>query len=498
MTKNDSGFCAFGVFRGLASVPRSFFLPLVLVAALTAGGQTKAAPAPATAWADSTLDQLRQLQHAALEDNYAFEQVAHLADNIGPRPAGSPQAAGAVEYVAGEMRKLGLDVTLEKVSLPRWVRGEEHAELVAYPGQVPGTTQKIVVTALAGREVATPPEGITAEIVVVNSFSELTALSREKVAGKIVVFDERFDQRLASAGFAGPAYGEAVAYREHGRVAAAQMGALAALVRSVGGADFRLAHTGGTGSSPNVSTIPAGAVAAEDADLMARLAAQGPVSLHLVLTSQMLPDVDSFNVIADLKGSEHPEQVVIVSGHLDSWDLGTGAIDDGAGVAIAMEAAQLLKQLHLQPKRTLRVIAWMGEEVGIFGGRAYAQQHAGEVASHFAAIETDMGAGHPMGIYANGDESLVRLLQPVASVLQTSGAGVLRMSDETGADVIPTARKCRRGGSAGLCPDEHEWRVAAQDPAVAVMAEMSCQHSAISTQQNRGGLSDCRLLTGEY
>jgi len=220
-------------------------------------------------------------------------------------------------------------------------------------------------------------------------------------------------------------------------VAAAQMGALAALVRSVGGADFRLAHTGGTGSSPNVSTIPAGAVAAEDADLMARLAAQGPVSLHLVLTSQMLPDVDSFNVIADLKGSEHPEQVVIVSGHLDSWDLGTGAIDDGAGVAIAMEAAQLLKQLHLQPKRTLRVIAWMGEEVGIFGGRAYAQQHAGEVASHFAAIETDMGAGHPMGIYANGDESLVRLLQPVASVLQTSGAGVLRMSDETGADVIP-------------------------------------------------------------
>ncbi len=260
--------------------------------------------------------------------------------------------------------------------MPHWVRGEEHAELVAYPGQVPGTQQKIVVTALASLNNATPPEGITAEIVVVNSFDELAALPREKVAGKIVVFNEPFDHQMAAAGFALAAYGEAVAYREGGRAAAARQGAVAALVRSAGNADFRLAHTGETGYDPKLPAIPAGCITAEDAELMARLAAQGPVRLHLVLTPKMLPDVTSYNVVADLKGSEHPEQVVIVSGHLDSWDLGTGALDDAAGVAVAMETAQLLKQLHLQPKRTIRVVAWMAEEMGIFGGKAYAKQHA--------------------------------------------------------------------------------------------------------------------------
>ncbi len=380
---------------------------------------------------------MRLIQQAALKDDYAYQQTAHLTDSIGPRLAGSAQAAGAVEYVAEELRKLGLEVSLEKVTVPHWVRGEEHAELVTYPGQVPGTQQKIVVTALASLNNATPPEGITAEIVVVNSFAELAALPREKVVGKIVVFNEPFDHQMAAAGFALAAYGEAVAYREGGRAAAARQGAAAALVRSAGNADFRLAHTGETGYDPKLPAIPAGCITTEDAELMARLAAQGPVQLHLVLTPKLLPDVTSYNVVADLKGSEHPEQVVIVSGHLDSWDLGTGALDDAAGVAVAMETAQLLKQLHLQPKRTIRVVAWMAEETGIFGGKAYARQHAAEVADHFAAIETDLGAGHPVGINISGDEAMVGLLQPVAGVLQTSGAGVVRLSDETGADIIP-------------------------------------------------------------
>jgi carboxypeptidase Q len=150
-----------------------------------------------------------------------------------------------------------------------------------------------------------------------------------------------------------------------------------------------------------------------------------------------LPDAESFNVIADLKGSEHPEQVVIVSGHLDSWDLGTGAIDDGAGIAMAMATAHLVKQLHLQPKRTIRVVAWMSEEPGIIGARAYGKEHAADIANHFAGIETDSGAGHPMGIYISGDESLTKVLQPVADVLQTSGAGILRATDESGSDLIP-------------------------------------------------------------
>jgi len=392
---------------------------------------------PASTWDQQTVEQLRQLQGAALEDAYAYQQAAHLTDNIGPRLAGSPQATAAVEYVASEMRKLGLEVRLEKASVPHWVRGEEKAELITYPGQVPGTTQKIVVTALASMNNATPPEGLTAEILVVNDFSEFSQLPPEKVAGKIVVFNERFDRKMEQAGFAGAAYGEAVDYRERAQIVAAEKGAVAAIIRSVGCAEFRLTHTGEAGYSAKVKAIPVGAVTAEDGDLMARLSAQGPVRLHLLLTPKLLPNVDSYNVVADLKGSDKPEQVVIVSGHLDSWDLGTGAIDDAAGVAVSMEAAQLLTQLNLHPRRTIRIVAWMAEETGIWGGRAYAKQHIGEIENHFAGIETDLGAGHPMGIYVNGDDSIPKTLQPVAAILQTSGAGVVESSDHTGADLIP-------------------------------------------------------------
>ena len=215
-----------------------------------------AAQTPSPAWSPETLKQLQQIHQTALQDDYAYRQAAHLTDNIGPRLAGSPQAAGAVEYVAEELRKLGLEVRLEKVTVPHWVRGEERAELVSYPGQVPGTQQKIVVTALASINAATPPEGITAEVVVVNNFDELAALPREKVQGKIVVFNERFDQSMAAAGFALEAYGQAVAYREDGRAAAARQGAVAALVRSAGGAEFRLPHTGETGYDPKLPAFP--------------------------------------------------------------------------------------------------------------------------------------------------------------------------------------------------------------------------------------------------
>ena len=163
--------------------------------------------------------------------------------------------------------------------------------------------------------------------------------------------------------------------------------------------------------------------------------------MHLVLTPQQLPDAQSYNVIGDLKGSEHPEQVVIVSGHLDSWDLGTGAIDDGAGVAVAMQAANLVRQLGLHPRRTIRVIAWMNEENGLMGGKTYAEEHASEIANHFAAIETDLGAGHPLGIYMAGKPELKAFLEPVAKVLQASGAGLLQLRDQVGADIDPLRKR---------------------------------------------------------
>ncbi|MBZ5536598.1 MAG: M20/M25/M40 family metallo-hydrolase [Acidobacteriia bacterium] len=382
------------------------------------------------------MNELKQIQQAALKSDYAYAQLRHLTNNIGPRLTGSPQAQQAVEYVASEMSRLGLEVQLEKLSVPHWVRGQETGELVKFPGQAPDTTQRIILTALGG-SVATPAEGVTAEVVVVGNFDELNALGRDKVSGKIVLFNKRFDKQMAAEGYGGPAYGQSVVYRGAGASAAARLGALAALNRSPGGGDFRLPHTGAMRYAADASRIPAAAVTAEDADLIADLVTQGPVRLHMTLTPQTLPDAASYNVIGDLKGSEHPEQVIIVSGHLDSWDLGTGAIDDAAGVAVAMQTAQVLRQLHLRPKRTIRIVAWMNEENGLVGGRTYAKDYAGELTNHIAAIESDLGAGHPLGFNVKANPKALPMLRPVTQVLESSGATLMNPSDETGSDISP-------------------------------------------------------------
>ena len=374
---------------------------------------------------------LIRLRDAALADDYAYRQLAHLSDNIGARPEGSPQAQAAVEYVAGELRKLGLEVRLEECKVPHWGRGVETAELVQFPGQAPGSAQKIVLTALGGNA-PTPPQGITAEVVVVNNFDELKELGRDKVAGKIVLFNVIFDKQKAAAGMAGEAYGEAVVYRGRGGKAAADLGAVASLVRSVGGADYRLPHTGW--SMP--AGIAQGAVSSEDASLIAHLAAEGTVRMRLALTSQNGPEVTSYNVVGDLKGAANPEQIVIVSGHLDSWDLGTGAIDDAAGVAVAMGAAHLVQQLHLHPRRTIRVVAWMDEEDGGTGHEAYAKAHRAEFPDHVAAIESDLGAAHPLGFEARIKLEALPLLKPVQDVLSSFGANVIDLTARSpGADI---------------------------------------------------------------
>jgi carboxypeptidase Q len=383
-----------------------------------------------------TISELKQLQKAALASDYAYRQVAHLANNIGPRLSGSAQAAKAVEYVANELKAIGCEVQLEKVMVPHWVRGEETAALIQFPGQAQHTTQKIVLCAL-GASVATPPQGIEADVIVIRNFDELKSIPRDKVAGKIVLFNYPFDKQMAGEGRGNEAYGEAVVYRSDGPSAAARQGAIACLIRSVGGADYRLPHTGQTDYANDAPKIPAGAVTAEDADLIVDLVRQGPVKMKLVLTPQTLPDIESANVIADIKGSEHPEQVIVVSGHLDSWDLGTGAIDDGGGVAVSMEAANLIQNLHLKPKRTIRVIAWMNEENGSAGSKQYAKDHEKEISSHFAAMETDGGAGHPLGVNIKGKPEVKKMLAPVAAILQESGAGTLNLVEHCGADIKP-------------------------------------------------------------
>jgi Zn-dependent M28 family amino/carboxypeptidase len=412
-------------------------LPLVWTARISAQPSPVATSSPSvtpTVFSPQTLSELRKLQKGALESDYAYRQVAHLANNIGPRLSGSAQAGKAVEYVASELKALGCDIQLEKVMVPHWVRGEETAALVQFPGQAPDTTQKIVLCAL-GPSIATPANGITAEVVVAKNFDELKSLPREEVAGKIVLFNYPFDKQMAAEGRGGEAYGEAVTYRSHGPSAAARQGAVACLIRSVGGADYRLPHTGQTDYADDAPKIPAGAVTAEDADLIAYLVQQGPVKMKLVLTPQTLPDAESANVIGDIKGSEHPEQIIVVSGHLDSWDLGTGAIDDGAGVAVSMEAANLIQKLQLKPKRTIRVIAWMNEENGSRGSKQYAKDHGNE--NHFAVMETDGGAGHPLGINIKAKPEVKKMLSPVAAILQQSGAGSLSLVEHCGADIEP-------------------------------------------------------------
>jgi hypothetical protein len=387
-----------------------------------------------SAWPPEQLATMARLRDGAMQDPYALNELRHLTDNIGPRLSGSPQAQQAVDYVAAEMRALGAEVTLEKAMVPHWVRGQETAEVVAWPSQTPGTTQKVVLTALGG-SVATPAEGITAEVVVVDNWQQLHALPQDAVKGKILLFNHKFDKELAAQGRGGSAYGGGVVYRGAGPMAGGALGAVAVLVRSVGGADYRLPHTGVTEYAPGVPKIPAAAVTAEDADLLKDLTSQGPLKLHLTLTPQTLPDAPSYNVIADWKGSERPEQVVIVSGHLDSWDLGTGAIDDGAGVVVSMETIKLLHDLNIHPRRTVRFVAWMSEEEGSQGAAAYMADHATEMADHIGAIESDLGSDHPTGIYYAGKPALHEWLRPVAEVLDTIGAETLVAAPETGEDI---------------------------------------------------------------
>ena len=330
------------------------------------------------------------------------------------------------------MRKLGLEVQLQELKVPHWVRGEEKGELVEFEGMANGSTQKIVLTALGG-SIATPENGLIAEVIVVNSFEELEKLPREQVEGKIVLFNYKFDREMANIGFGGNAYGQATQYRGGGAIAAARKGAVASLVRSAGGSQNRLPHTGGMRYQDGVTKIPGAAVTFEDAETIAYLAKMGKVRMKLILTPQTLPDTTSYNVIADLKGSEKPDEIIVVSGHLDSWDLGTGALDDAVGVAMAMQTVYTLKQLKLQPRRTIRVVAFMNEENGFVGARTYAEK--ADAAKHFAAIEGDLGASHPIGIIFAGKPEAVPFLRPIADILSSQGASQIDVRPNASSDI---------------------------------------------------------------
>lgn len=413
------------------------FLFIVTVSAIVSAQQ--ATPTPVL-YSAETLANMKKLQAAALGSDYAYKRTAYMTNNIGPRLSGSAQILQAEKYVADEMRKLGLEVKLQPVKVPHWVRGIETGELVEFPGMAAGTTQKIVLTALGG-SIPTPETGLVAEIVVVTSMDELNRFGEAGIRGKIVLFNTKFDRELAASGFGSQAYGQAVQFRGAGPAAAGRFGAVGVLVRSAGGSQNRLAHTGGTRYQEGVTPIPAAAVSSEDADLIAHLAAEGKTSIRLVLTPKTFPDATNHNVIADLKGSEKPDEVVIISGHLDSWDLGTGALDDATGVAVAMQVPYLLKQLGITPKRTIRVIAYANEENGLRGGTGYLEAERANIAKQFAAIESDLGASHPVGIYFAGKPELAGYLNPISQILRVQGAALTQQQGGVGADIGPLTQQ---------------------------------------------------------
>ena len=384
-------------------------LCVVLLLAVTASAQTNP----------------ERLISAALESNDAWETLSYLTDEIGPRLSGSSNAALAVQYTTERFRSWGIDVANEKVMVPHWVRGEETASLVSHHNQ------KIVLTALGG-SASTAAKGITADVVEVSSYEELKQLGA-KVKGKIVYYNNPMDMELVHSGRAFAAYRDAVQFRSTGASRAAEYGAVAAVIRSVASASLRTPHTGALRYDAKLPKIPAAAMTVEDAMLVHRLLARGDrVRMHLVLTPKTLPDVASANVVAEIKGSEKPDEVVVIGGHLDSWDLGTGAIDDGSGVAMVMETMHLIKQLGIVPRRTVRCVLFMNEENGLNGGRAYFAAHKND--KHIAAIESDAGAAAPTGFTTTLKGDALTAFEARTAFLSRLKAHRFESAAETGAD----------------------------------------------------------------
>ncbi len=318
---------------------------------------------------------------AALTSDKAYARLAYLTDHIGHRLSGSKALERAIDWAIAEMKSDGLDnVRAEKVLVPHWVRGEESLELIS------PAPRKLTMLGL-GNSVATPAEGIAAEAVVVRSFGELDAMG-EQVRGKIVVYNVPFTN-----------YGATVSYRSSGASRAARYGAVAALVRSITPVSLQTPHTGAMIYDENQPKIPAAAITIEGAELLQRMSDRGErLTLRLKMEARFLPDVESANVVAEIKGSEKPDEIVLIGGHLDSWDVGQGAHDDGGGCIIAWEAVRLLKELGLRPRRTIRVVLYTNEENGLRGANAYRDTHRAELSKHILAIESDSGVYRPLGI----------------------------------------------------------------------------------------------------
>jgi carboxypeptidase Q len=386
---------------------------------------------PPTVKIDAYRSAAARIIGAALTSDKAYQRLAHLTDHIGHRLSGSKNLEQAIAWALAEMRRDGLDnVRGEKVMVPHWVRGRESLELTS------PVARDLTMLGL-GNSVGTPPEGITAAAIVVRSFAELDSLGA-KVRGKIVVYNVPFTN-----------YGATVQYRHNGASQAARYGAVAAIVRSVTPVSLQTPHTGGMAYAEGQPKIPTAAVTIEGAELLQRLYDRGDRPLlRLKMEARFLPDAESANVIAELKGSENSDEVVVLGGHFDSWDVGQGAHDDGGGCIVAWEAVRLLKELGLRPRRTIRVVLYTNEENGLRGGTAYRDAHRNEVSKHVLAIETDSGIYQPsgFGLAATATPQARANMQEIAKLL--SGIRADRIAaDGGGADIGPMMREGVLGAS---------------------------------------------------
>ena len=389
----------------------------------------------------------RKIVVEALASNKAMETLTELTTTIGHRLSGSPQAERAVQWAKKKMEEFGFNnVRLEPILVPHWVRGSFEEATVLASGKRKAIPLKI--TALGG-SIGTPRRGVTAEVIEVKSFEQFAILG-ERVKGKIVFFNRPMERGYLTTF---EAYGRAVNQRGRGAVEAARYGASAAIIRSMTTRIDDSPHTGAMGYVDSIPKIPAAAVSTRDADRLSdMLAREKSLKLRLKLSCQILPDVESANVIGEITGSEKPDEIIVIGGHLDSWDKGQGAHDDGAGCVHSLEALRLIKKLGVQPKRTIRAVMFMNEENGLRGGISYAaKDRPGE--RHIAAIESDAGGFTPRG-FGIGDSAVFKKFSPWAPVLSIIGADRI-IYGGGGADISELVRHGVPG--IGMNVDSHRY-----------------------------------------
>lgn len=400
-------------------------MSLLRLAAACAACLLTIPPLAAESLGEAALAEARALRERALADDTAYELTRSLTTEVGPRLAGSPGDAKAVAWSVEKLKALGFsNVRAEPVTVPRWVRGEARAEITApWP-------QTLAVAALGG-SIGTPAEGVEAEVVPVTTLEELKAQPRERIAGRIVFFTARMERSRDGSG-----YGKTVSPRGSGAAEAAKLGAVAMVMRSAGTSVSRTPHTGAQRWADGIPPIAAFALSNTDADMLEQQLASGrPVRLKLSNTSRWDGEAQSANVIGEIPGRSHQDEVIVLGAHLDSWDLGTGAHDDATGVGIITAAAKLIAEAKPRPKRTIRVVFYANEEFGLSGAKAYAAAYKDQVDKHVLGLESDLGAFQPYGLAARVAPGKLPLVRTIQSVLEPLGVAYLGTEASGGADV---------------------------------------------------------------